>query len=135
MPRSSKSKSKSKSRRSSGLETIKIKDISDANQYRPKEEKRLVPKVWELPNRKTFFNWSLNTYSVYNASLNKKPKKIGPKGGKFEFFSHQKLVRDFMQNQSPYRGLLLFHGLGVGKTRSYRNCRIFTPKEGSLDVF
>lgn len=118
MARSSKSKSQSRtrSRRTSGLKTIKIKDSTTAKQYRPKEEKRLVPKVWELPNRKTFFNWSLNTYSVYNASLNKKPKKIGIKGGKFEFFSHQKLVRDFMQNQSPYRGILLFHGLGVGKT-------------------
>jgi len=109
MVRSSKSKNKS-------IETIKIKDETTARDYRPKEEKRLVPKVWELPNRKTFFNWSLNTYSVYNASVNKKPNKIGIKGSKFEFFSHQKLVRDFMQNQSPYRGLLLFHGLGVGKT-------------------
>ena len=28
----------------------------------------------------------------------------------------QKLVRDFMQGESPYRGLLLYLGLGVGKT-------------------
>ena len=30
--------------------------------------------------------------------------------------NHQKLVRDYLQNQSPYRGLILYHGLGVGKT-------------------
>ena len=31
-------------------------------------------------------------------------------------FTHQKLVRDYIRMDSPYRGLLLFHGLGVGKT-------------------
>ena len=34
----------------------------------------------------------------------------------FKFFDHQKLVRDYLQFEGPYRGLLLFHGLGVGKT-------------------
>lgn len=29
---------------------------------------------------------------------------------------HQRFVRDFLQPSSPYRGLLLYHGLGVGKT-------------------
>ena len=33
-----------------------------------------------------------------------------------ELFSHQKIVRDYLQVESPYRGLLLYHGLGVGKT-------------------
>ena len=36
--------------------------------------------------------------------------------GKIDYFNHQKLVRDYLQVNSPYRGLLLFHGLGVGKT-------------------
>ena len=35
---------------------------------------------------------------------------------KMELFSHQKIVRDYLQVESPYRGLLLYHGLGVGKT-------------------
>lgn len=33
-------------------------------------------------------------------------------------FKHQRLVRDYMQLDSPYRGIVLYHGLGVGKTRS-----------------
>jgi len=32
--------------------------------------------------------------------------------------SHQKIVRDYLNIYSPYRGLLLFHGLGSGKTCS-----------------
>lgn len=33
-----------------------------------------------------------------------------------ELFKQQRFVRDFVQPDSPYRGLLLYHGLGVGKT-------------------
>ena len=29
---------------------------------------------------------------------------------------HQKVVRDYLSNYSPYRGLLIYHGLGSGKT-------------------
>ena len=30
--------------------------------------------------------------------------------------THQKLVRDYMNTYTPYRGIFLFHGLGAGKT-------------------
>jgi superfamily II DNA or RNA helicase len=33
-----------------------------------------------------------------------------------ELFSYQKLVRDYLLMETPYRGLLLYHGLGSGKT-------------------
>jgi superfamily II DNA or RNA helicase len=33
-------------------------------------------------------------------------------------FRHQRIVRDYMQINSPYRGILLYHGLGSGKTLS-----------------
>ena len=33
-------------------------------------------------------------------------------------FPHQRLIRDYLQAGSPYRRLLLYHGLGVGKTRT-----------------
>lgn len=35
---------------------------------------------------------------------------------KFKFLQHQKLIRDFMTEESPFRGLLLYHKLGSGKT-------------------
>ena len=44
-----------------------------------------------------------------------KPGNKFTKSDKFTFFNHQKLVRDYLQNQTPYRGLLLYHGLGVVK--------------------
>ena len=36
----------------------------------------------------------------------------------FELEPHQMFVRNFMSFQTPYNGLLLFHGLGTGKTCS-----------------
>lgn len=36
----------------------------------------------------------------------------------FQFQKHQKHVKDFLSSQTPYRGILLYHGLGSGKTCS-----------------
>lgn len=38
--------------------------------------------------------------------------------GKIEYMRHQKLVRKFMGSDTPYRGIILYHGLGSGKTCS-----------------
>jgi len=81
--------------------------------YKLPIEKKITPKVWEIPNRKTFQNWVFDNYKQY---VSKKGAVKFNKGAKFNFFNHQKFVRDYLQVDSPYRGLLLFHGLGVGKT-------------------
>jgi|AntAceMinimDraft_11_1070367.scaffolds.fasta_scaffold02818_2 hypothetical protein len=36
----------------------------------------------------------------------------------FELMPHQMFVKNFLSTQTPYNGLLLFHGLGTGKTCS-----------------
>jgi len=36
----------------------------------------------------------------------------------FSLMTHQKIVRDYLSLYTPYRGLLLYHGLGSGKTCS-----------------
>ena len=36
----------------------------------------------------------------------------------FELNPHQKFVRNFLSFQTPYNSLLLYHGLGTGKTCS-----------------
>ena len=38
------------------------------------------------------------------------------KNAPFEPTTFQKFVRDYLSSSSPYRGLLLYHGLGSGKT-------------------
>jgi hypothetical protein len=40
------------------------------------------------------------------------------KGGEFKSMPHQLIVKHYLNTTTPYRGLLLFHGLGSGKTCS-----------------
>jgi len=42
----------------------------------------------------------------------------GDESASVALLTHQKIVRDYLNIYSPYRGLLLFHGLGSGKTCS-----------------
>ena len=98
------------------LKIVKLFDKEATVKYTPNQEERIIPKVWELPNRKNFFNWVLKTYTDLDSDKLKKVPEDGKKKLRLELSYQQKLVRDFMADESPYRGLLLFHGLGVGKT-------------------
>ena len=39
-------------------------------------------------------------------------------GGKLELYTHQAFLANFINPNTPYKGLLLFHGTGTGKTAS-----------------
>lgn len=65
---------------------------------------------WVLPNRFLFTKWIYQTFHPSKYSSEKK--------GFFEPDASQKLIRDYMQYASPYRGVLVYHGLGTGKTCS-----------------
>ena len=69
------------------------------------------PLNWILPNRKEFAEWINETFLKYRAT-----GKEQPHSKKFTPFKYQQLLRDYMQNNSPYRGVLLYHSLGSGKT-------------------
>ncbi len=125
--------SKSKSLNTKKLKVIKILDEETVKKYLPQEEVRVIPKVWELPTRKTFFNWVLENYKTYT---DMKPKESTTKPVRLDLFPQQKLVRDFMSDQSPYRGILLYHGLGVGKTcASIAISRTITDPDKEVWVF
>ncbi len=73
------------------------------------------PLFWVLPNKKSFPQWVSETFIKYRAN-GKTPKKSPD--GRPTPFKYQQMLRDYMQNASPYRGVLLFHELGAGKTLS-----------------
>jgi len=92
-------------------------DLSNARHMYPKLKTQIIPDSWVLPNKLIFTDW-LNTNFKKNpqdsqddscACLNDLCKSN-------KLFPQQKIVRDFFQLLSPYRGILLYHGLGVGKT-------------------
>lgn len=80
------------------------------------------PTEWVLPNRMRFSEWVYHTFHPehYERAERASASRAGAKRRKepVESAPHQKLIRDLLNDQSPYRGLLLYHGLGVGKTRS-----------------
>ena len=48
----------------------------------------------------------------------------------FELANHQRLLKNFVNNNTPYKSLLLFHGVGVGKT-----CTGVTISESFRDIY
>jgi SNF2 family DNA or RNA helicase len=98
-------------------------------QIRKIEENMITTEEFVPYYDKRFPDWITQTYQSYKKEADKKRrvsnnKNINNKNNNsnsadtgFTPFSHQKLVRDYMASpMSPYRGLLLYHGLGSGKT-------------------
>lgn len=78
-------------------------------------DNRVEPLNWVLPNKKEFGEWITKTFIQYKSpNINSSSSKSSG----FHPYNYQKLLRDYMQNNSPYRGILLYHGLGSGKTCS-----------------
>ena len=94
-------------------ESIIIGD-STIKQRLPPIKKKINIKAnsYYLNNRKIFTNFINNLFDQYK---NKKEKKSGD-GKPVSLFTHQEIIRDYINLYSPYRGLLIYHGLGAGKT-------------------
>jgi len=69
-------------------------------------------KTYILPDKDKFYNW---VYPTYEECAYKKEKHPNEEYTDFYLSQGQKFVKDFLVN-SPYRGILLYHGLGTGKT-------------------
>lgn len=71
-----------------------------------------------LNNREFFVNFINSNFESYKISIDKESKEASceTKIGKFTPMAHQEIVRDYINLYTPYRGLLIYHGLGSGKT-------------------
>ena len=85
-----------------------------------KEEILIKAPAYYLNNRKYFVNFIETLFERYKKELEIDDSKItcDSMTGEFSLLTHQKLVRDYINIYTPYRGLLLYHGLGSGKTCS-----------------
>uniref|UniRef100_A0A6C0E8E8 Helicase ATP-binding domain-containing protein n=1 Tax=viral metagenome TaxID=1070528 RepID=A0A6C0E8E8_9ZZZZ len=99
------------------------------NNVKSGESDQLVHKVssYYLNNREIFVNFINSIFERYTQDLAKEESTntiscdnigTGSGSGTFSLLTHQKLVRDYLNLYTPYRGLLLYHGLGSGKTAS-----------------
>jgi hypothetical protein len=89
--------------------------------------------AYYLNNREIFINFINILFKPYHDEHKKNKDAIscdtiGLSNGEFSLLTHQKIVRDYMNLYTPYRGLLLYHGLGSGKT-----CTSIAIAEGMKD--
>jgi hypothetical protein len=104
-----------------------------------KKEPPVLIKVsnYYMNNREIFINFINSLFEPYKKELASDSKniscdKIGKdsdEGSGLSLLTHQKIVRDYMNLFTPYRGLLLYHGLGSGKT-----CSSIAIAEGMKDT-
>jgi hypothetical protein len=86
------------------------------------ESVKLPTSKFFLNNREKFINFINSFYSDYKKELTGKDNitceqiAASKKAGVFNLLTHQKIIRDYINLKTPYRGLLLYHGLGAGKT-------------------
>ena len=102
----------------------------------PKKSPPIIIKVpsYYMNNREIFVNFINSLFEPYRQELQSDKSKIscddiGNTGSDFSLLTHQKIVRDYMNLYTPYRGLLLYHGLGSGKT-----CTSIAIAEGMKDA-
>ena len=74
-------------------------------------------------NREIFVNFIDGVFKPYKDNLiddtnNISCEDLGNADEEMSLLTHQKIVRDYINLYTPYRGLLLYHGLGSGKTCS-----------------
>ena len=73
-----------------------------------------------LENRKMFISRLTPLFSKYREEIINAKDSIScsttQDSTEFDLLTHQKIVREYLNLYSPYRGLLLYHGLGSGKT-------------------
>jgi hypothetical protein len=90
----------------------------------PKRE-RIIMKVspYYMTNRKQFSQRLSTIFTPYREKLASNAGDISCEDTRndsrdLELLTHQEVVRDYLNLYTPYRGLLLYHGLGSGKTCS-----------------
>lgn len=106
------------------------------------------PTSWVSSNRVGFLPWVYKTFSRTKYGEEDPAATVEcvgeqgteqceavPKSKNQRFFPHQRIVRDLIQIDSPYRGILLFHSLGTGKTAtSIASAEGFTAKHRKVHV-
>jgi hypothetical protein len=118
-----------------------VVEIGDTplSQRLAKKEPPVIIKVssYYMNNREIFVNFINSLFEPYKKELENMNANIScdtigkttsdDKG--FSLLTHQKIVRDYLNLFTPYRGLLLYFGLGTGKT-----CSSIAIAEGMKDT-
>ena len=118
-----------------GPETLVQIGDTDLTKRLPKKSPPVIIKVssYYMNNREIFINFINSLFEPYRQEIQENKESIscdtiGQTTTDFSLLTHQKIVRDYLNLYTPYRGLLLYHGLGSGKT-----CTSIAIAEGMKD--
>uniref|UniRef100_A0A6C0DL38 Helicase C-terminal domain-containing protein n=1 Tax=viral metagenome TaxID=1070528 RepID=A0A6C0DL38_9ZZZZ len=117
----------------------------------PKEREHIIIKAptYYMNNRKIYVQKLTNLLNPYLKELLANEESVScesrSQNDNFDLLTHQKIVRDYLNLYTPYRGLLLYHGLGSGKTctsialaegmKSDKRVFILTPASLKMNFF
>jgi hypothetical protein len=109
-----------------GITTQDMQDLRIGDQIVRERLPRIPPlgiraSAYYMNNREKFVNFINQLFMTYHAEIADQKETIScdpEKNKEFSLLTHQKIVRDYLNIYTPYRGLLLYHGLGSGKTCS-----------------
>ena len=117
----------------------------------PKEREHIIIKAptYYMNNRKIYIQKLTNLLNPYRAELVANEESVScesrSQNDNFDLLTNQKIVRDYLNLYTPYRGLLLYHGLGSGKTctsialaegmKSDKRVFVLTPASLKMNFF
>ena len=122
---------------------------AEMNRRLPKQEKLVVKtSQYYMNNRKLYVHKIRELFKPYEkelAEMGEIASCAKDPSVDFSLLTHQKIVRDYLNLYTPYRGLLLYHGLGSGKTctsigiaegmKSAKEIVIMTPASLATNYF
>lgn len=91
---------------------------------------KLIASSYYLNNRQGFVSAIAKLFDPIRRALarERRPPSCDDRVGTFGLLPQQEIVLNYINNYSPYRGVLLYHGLGSGKT-----CAAVAAAEGMMD--
>lgn len=100
-------------------------NISNIIEFIRRNKQGRIPNIenaYYMNNRKRFVEFIKRRFGKYQEELASITKPAScdsiSSDKKLSLLVHQKLITDYLNKFTPYRGLLLYHGLGSGKTCS-----------------
>ena len=104
---------------------IQIEDRQIGDRLADKEPSvNIKAPAYYMNNREYFINFINSIFRKYSKIIKSQEEEGAitcdslsrSKSKAFSLMIHQQIVRDYINVYTPYRGLLLYHGLGAGKT-------------------
>lgn len=128
----------------------KVGKLTAAERLPTKQKLVMNVSSYYMNNRKMYTSQLGRLFKQYSDKIASKSAELSCKtlqtqNVDFDLLTHQLVIRDYLNLYTPYRGLLIYHGLGSGKTctsigvaegmKSGKNIVLMTPASLKMNFF